>query len=915
MYKLFRLFKTDEEENVAYKMLNIIFLYITVFCVLGYLVFSMNNFSYYLKMAIALAIIIIVGLWGISVVVKSYNTFAVILSYIMNIIVLPLFFVFGGGIYSGAPLLFVGGYIITFILLNGIQLIAAVAVESIWYIFVFSFAYYYPERINIVSQGHPLFIDIVTCFIATVIITILVMRIYDSIFRKLKNSIEQSKKTVENTGAVKSRFLANMSHELRTPMNAILGMAELLERDERAAKVAFEIGMIKESAFSLLSTINNVLMYSKLDSKKLELIPQQFHFGKLLRDVIYTINMEIEKKNIQFVTDIDPAIPDVFYADESRIREIFHYILFNAVKDTDDGRIMMEVKFKKNPKRNNITIFARVSDTGTGLAEDEKNAIFNSFEIYDSKRYSQLKRIGLELTICRDLLALMNGNIRIDSINGVGSTVYFQFDVFNAERTPIVPDREIKNEKALVYVERDSRTAVWNDLLNQFGIVPDIVSTYAAFDVRLKEKRYNYIFVPEVSFPNLENLITSYSLEEITYVTTDYRHVYGDFGKCRILRKPISCLNVSEVMLGTWNPANYRDIESKDTFEVNGANVLVVDDNMVNLKVAVGLLQKYGINAAIASSGKEAIDKCERELFDLILLDQMMPQMDGIETLAKLRESVEPHYHKVPVICMTATIGTEIREDMLRAGFQEYLAKPIKIRYLENVLKTFIPQEKIIYRTKNDKSEKNKSDSSVQDFAPGLSVDAGLARMGGDENIYADILNTYLKEGAQKIEDILSEHESGDLPLFVINVHAVKGSSASIGGLEVSELFRQLEMAGKGNDTRFIEEHLDNAIEKYRTLLDDIHAYLETKGKLEIDENQAEDIEEEDFPMETMRAMAEYLENFETEFCEGVVEQWSGHNYGDEINNYIQGIKRACESYDYDRAAEFVNEFLEVFEE
>lgn len=915
MRKLFRIMLEDESTPISARLINLIAFYIELCAVAGLVIFTYIKMDMGLIVSILAMIVLVAVVWTVSRIAQNRMYAAYFFAYAINMLILPMFFIFGGGLNSGMAMLFSGGFILTFLLLEGVACVVAVVIQGIWYTFVIAFAYYFPEKIASIPQGVALLIDVLFCFVVASIVAAVILAVYGRIYNTMRSSVEASMRMIQETSIVKSRFLANMSHELRTPMNAILGMAELLERDEKNSSIAYEIKMIKDSAFSLLTTINNVLTYSKLDSRKLDLAPQQFNFSKLLKDVIYTINLEILDKNIQLFTDIDPDIPDVLYGDDARIRQIFHYILFNAVRDTDDGRIAMEISFKHHPKKNKITLYARITDTGIGLTDDEQNSLFSSFEIYDSRKNSQLKRIGLELTICRDMLALMNGNISVESITGVGTSVYIDFEVFQADRGSIVSIDRIRNEKALIYIEdRETRTQAWNNLAGQFGVVPMFANSPAAFEARIRERHFDYIFISADSLPILKDILSTYNCIDNVWVITDLRHVYGDFGKCKILRNPVSCLNLSEVFNGTWDADDYKDKENIESFKAPDARILIVDDNMVNLKVAAGLLSKYDILPALATSGNEAIDRCQRAEFDLILMDQLMPEMDGFQTLSAIRKLPGEHNQKVPIVCLTATIGSDIREELLRKGFQEYLAKPIKTRYLEDVLRTFLPKDRIVIASAaSDANDYNSFDGATS-IEEGFVPEQGLDRTGGDMGVYTAILNTYCREGVKKIEDIIDEYNSGDIPLFVINVHAVKGSSASIGAPEVSELFRQLEMAGKDNDTEFIDRHLDNAIDKYKAVLSDIHDYLVSQNALEDDGNTGGTLGEEvDFDIDTMRALHDYIEDFNTELFEGVFAEWDGKNFGAEINNYVSSIKKAIDSFDYDMALSFVDEFIEVF--
>lgn len=910
MTKLFTDADSGLEKSITARMINLIWLYSEILCLLALFVLSVMGTASSVGIFLCAYMVVCALVWIYTNKSKNYDLAALIFSYQINIVLFPMLFVYGGGFVSGAPILLLAGYLVTFMLLRGMRLIVAIMINTLWYVVVLAYGYYNPEKIVSVNNGLVLLINLILCFVIACVIASIALRIYGDIYKNLRISIENSQKVIEDSSSVKGRFLTSMSSELKTPINAILNMTEMLEKG--AGGNSLEISTMRTSAFSLLTTIDNVLNYSKLNLGKLELGLHQFYFSKMLQDLFYTIDLELIGKEVPLLIDLDPNIPDVLYGDEDRIRQIFNYVLYNAVQNIDEGRVTLNITYKESEgKKNCITIMVRISDTGVGLTEDEQSAIFNSFEIYDSKKFSQLKKVGLELTICRDILKLMNGNIEINSINGVGTAIDFQFDIFSVEKTPLVKRDKYTNRKVLIYMPKSSRFYYWNELMSDFGIVPEIVNTVSAFEILLRDKIYDLVFVSDYSYPELRDIIGTYKCQDKCYVVANVDAEYGDFDTCRLLRRPLSCINISEAISGTWKEADYKGDDSKSTFVAPSAKVLVADENMINIRVMTGLLEKYEIGAYIATNAKEAFEKCNKTKFDLIFLSHTILEVSEYETLNNIREELGKDYNNTPIICMTAIYGEEMRDDFVRVGYSDYLAIPVRHKYLERILSENLDGELLI----SAETEKSKEESIIdtEKFAPGLTVEQGLLRTGGDVEVYCAILNTYYQEGQQKILDIIQEHEMGELPMFVINVHAVKGSSASIGGLEVSELFRQLEFAGKDNDLEFIECHLENALDKYRSLLDEIRMYLIANNCLEEEKTAGADAPLEDFDVEQMKVFRQCLDDFETSECENMLEEWIGHNFGPEINNYISEMKRTCDSFDYDRTMEYVDEFIEVF--
>ena len=867
-------------------------------------------------LAVYLAVLLIIYLF---LNITSNSTLAaLVLVYLTGGLLLPVLFLMTMGMYGGMPILFLVGFVMAFLLLDGIALVVAVILLSVWDVLVMAFVYYYPEKLLRLIDSSTILDSIIFCFAALALIILVVITFYTLVYRQLKNSIEASHRFIQLTGEVKSKFLANTSGELRTPMNAILTMTEMLERDEENEKVAGELALIKESAFSLLAMINNVLTYSALDAGDVRISRSQFYFGSILKDLIYTMSVELMDKNVRFLVKIDPDIPDVLYGDVSKIRQVFRYILNNAVRNTYEGRILLEVQHKRNIAANSYIITVRVADTGPGFTEDEKKAVFDSFEIYDSRKYSQLKKIGLEMNICREMLALMNGNISIDSINGVGTCTTFYFEIFSADSVKLVDRSNLNSLKVLVYAAKGENSQLWMNLMGQMSVVPDLADSAGAFISRLREKSYDRIFLDDGLYPGVVEYIRSYECEDRTYVVTDYRHKYGDFGDCRILRRPVSCLNLNEALADKWLSSDYLGTITETSFVAPKAKILVVDNNMLDLHMVAGILDRFGINASIATSGGEALDKCSRQIYDLILLNQSMPGRDGKETLRQIRSLPDERYADIPIICLTSTLKYENREGISGTGFQDILVKPVRRAPLEAILKNYLDKELIEERTPGDTRDSRtpadsaNMESNLDKFPPGLSVDTGLMHSGGDEDIYCTILNTYYSEGEAKIDDIRREHMAGDLEMFTINVHAVKGSSAGVGGLEVSELFRRLEMAGKEGNTSYINNCLDEALDKYRGLLENVRDYLMERGHFDSEDDAATG-EIQDFDIGRMKEIRQYLEDFDTQSLEELIDELRHLNYGEEINSYLRKLASLCDSFEYDSAMELVDEFLEIF--
>lgn len=386
----------------------------------------------------------------------------------------------------------------------------------------------------------------------------------------------------EYAGESKLRFLSNMSHEIRTPMNAIYGMAELSLRDDNLSPIVREnTENIKEASRVLISIVNDILDYSKMESGNLDIVPVTYSFRKLCDDVVNMVRIRMEDKKVEIRTEIESDLPDVLIGDEIRIRQIIFNLLSNAVKNTEKGYIVLRVKGEIVNTFLNLTV--SVIDSGIGIKKEDIPRLFTSFQQIDSRRSNNNEGTGLGLAIVKKLITMMGGDITVESTYGVGSNFTFHLS------------QQISQDKVYIQYSTDS---AGKNLVNK-------------------------IVAPE-------------------------------------------------------------------------AKVLVVDDNQVNLKVAKGLLRTFELTVDTCMSGRECLDilKNHRD-YDIIFIDHMMPELDGVDTLNLIRADSDEYMKKVPLVVLTANVASGVREMFLSEGFDEYVAKPIDMVWLNSVLTKLLPKNKI----------------------------------------------------------------------------------------------------------------------------------------------------------------------------------------------------------------------------
>ena len=566
--------------------------------------------------------------------------------------------------------------------------------------------------------------------IAAILGLLLLLGICLVIFLRIENRAKEReisqviRASEEKANRAKSEFLANISHKILTPINAILGMNEMIMRETEKDSVRSYARNIRNSSQSLLSLLNDVLDFSKIQSGDIEIQENEYRLHSLIDDVIGIIRPRAEKKDLLFLSRIDRDLPDSLYGDEGRIRQVVVHILKNAVKYTNEGKVMFVVSGTEDKENGTVELRFKVSDTGIGIRRTDLPDLFKKFQRVDLVKNRTIEGAGLGLSISHHLVQRMNGRILAESTYGEGS-----------EFTVILPQKIMggASSERLPRGNREGRTG---------------------------------------------------------------------------------------------------GLASGEYIVAEGAEILLVDDNEVNLFVVQNLLERSRAHVTKCNSGRECLKMMQRKHFDLIFLDHMMPELDGIETVQIAHEMRNNKCVDTPVIALTANAVTGAKEIYLKEGFHDYLSKPINGKQLEEILRKYLPEtvkkvEKIPevkesvkpleIKERAEKEErrssmavieivpaagreraeaktadgKNTEESHILDFA------AGLDYSGGDKEMYQEFLAMFCEVMPKNREQIQDCFDKSDWKQYVTLVHALKSSSLTIGAVRLSEAARALELEGK----------------------------------------------------------------------------------------------------------------------
>ena len=651
---------------------------------------------------------------------------------------------------------------------------------------------------------------------------------------------QYEKERAEESARSKGEFLAKMSHEIRTPMNAITGMAELALREEMPPAAREHIFTIKQASSNLLSIINDILDFSKIESGKLEIVPMEYQFSSLVNDVVNIIRMRVIDSQLRFIVFIDSNIPGTLFGDEIRIRQILLNLLSNAVKYTEEGFVSFSISAQV--KENTAGLVIDVADSGRGIRQNDIKKLFGNFVQVDLESNKGVEGTGLGLAITHGIVKAMNGEILVDSEYGKGSTF-----------TVKLPQEIRKNEKLAAVNKPDEKHVLVYELdkifadsivrtMNNLGVECRLVTT----DIRLYEEiasgKYSFIFIAYNQYEQVKTLFTkNKSNAKIVLLTQSSETALPDQDYYS-LAMPVHSISAANLLNGTTASAAFgTSTETLIKFIAPSVKILVVDDIYTNLKVAEGLLQPYKMQVDLCKSGEEAFSAIKKQEYDIIFMDHMMPEMDGIEATKRIRSwekqqndanILQVQRKPVPIIALTANAVMGMRDMFLDTGFSDFLAKPIDVVKLDELLNKWIPREKREQRAgkKAPGAEKEALEKkpSLSFDIQGVDTEKGMAMTGGTEESYRIVLTMFYRDAQERLPLLQKAPSAQTLDKFITQVHALKSAAASIGAMDLSHKAARLEAAGKAEDIDGIQKNLGSFAKQLDELVKNIQAALKT---------------------------------------------------------------------------------------
>jgi signal transduction histidine kinase/CheY-like chemotaxis protein/HPt (histidine-containing phosphotransfer) domain-containing protein len=703
----------------------------------------------------------------------------------------------------------------------------------------------------------------------------IIIKKWDAVFHRSDNKIKELNDSTKRMNS----FMANLSHELRTPINAILGITSVMVEKENSEELKADMHEVVVAGRRMAEQVGDILDYSEIEMNQLVVNKGSYMIASILNDLVVELR-PIIPDNLELVIDVDAEVPAVLKGDSGKLHKILYHLISNGLKYTKDGGVLVHITSIKQKYGVNLCI--DVSDTGIGMSKDELDRLYSRFYQAESGRIVRSGGLGISMVIVSGFVRSLGGFITIDSIPEKGTVVRISIpqEVEDDGRCMSVNNKEVLNLAGFLNIGKFSNPNVreyYNsmilNLVRGLRVTMHRVDNISDLKKLLQKVPITHLFVADEEYVKNFDYIESLNGELKVVVVAKESFKLPKGAKAHILLKPFYCIPIASIL----NSDHTKKDEEKRMY-CKGVRALVVDDEPMNLNVAKGIFKRYGMEVSTADSGAEAVKMCKEQTYDIVFMDHMMPGMDGVETMKRIRYDAGKHHRDFPIVALTANALSTAREMFIAEGFDGFISKPIELAELERVLRHVLSKTLITYVDENedalgtingkliseneaddawfvcqngDTNTENTStpndtvsDTPIEDLDDSISL-APLADYGIDINlglkycqdgeIYMSLLEQYAQEFDEKLEGMEDFYKKKDLENYTILVHALKSTSLMIGDKSLSEEAKALELAGKNRDLEFIEKNHRAMTEHYTRTAQGIAKVLKVKDTDEDD--------------------------------------------------------------------------------